>query len=565
MKTWTVLIASFLILSYNSVLCKGFETTKGKGANSTIKVFASPDLIPIATKWVSEYSKLNPTFRVQLTSSVENNISGLLRTTTDLGFISDESFKSVRNQSTWNMVIGRDVVVPVINENNPLKVELSKKGATAQGLARLLQNTGKQNWETFCGNIPNGGGSPVHFYFVNDPSILSALSVFANIKHSEIMGTRVSSEQELVSAIGNDPYGLGFCRLNTVTNKTGKSLISQIKLLPIDKNGNGKIDYNEDFYSNLQEFSRGVWIGRYPQALSGRIYSISSAKPGNESQLAFLNWILTDGQQYLKDNGYSNLVYSERQSQLDKINEPITYASTPTQTNPILQFKFLLILLIGLTVVVLDLGYRRVKKSNRVFSNAPVNLLNVFKEAEVVIPKGLYFDKTHTWAFLKKDGSVKLGIDDFMQHVTGPITRVEIKASGEKIKKGDLLVTIIQHGKQLNIYSPLTGQITAQNKNLKTHSELLNTAPFTEGWVYIVEPLNWSLEIQFMNMADKYTNWLKSEYTRLRDFFASAVRVHAPAFVMILQDGGVIRDGILAELGPEVWDDFQTKFIDSAN
>ena len=138
-----------------------------------------------------------------------------------------------------------------------------------------------------------------------------------------------------------------------------------------------------------------------------------------------------------------------------------------------------------------------------------------------------------------------------------------MKECGEKIKKGEHLVTIIQKGKQLNIYSPLTGTITAQNKNLITNAGLLNSSPFTDGWLYIIEPINWSLEIQFMNMAEKYANWLTSEYSRLRDFFASAVRVHVPAFVTILQDGGVLRDGILAELSPEVWEDFQTKFIDS--
>ncbi|MDP2336690.1 MAG: hypothetical protein Q8N05_09605 [Bacteroidota bacterium] len=75
----------------------------------------------------------------------------------------------------------------------------------------------------------------------------------------------------------------------------------------------------------------------------------------------------------------------------------------------------------------------------------------VFDEDSVIIPKGLYFDKTHTWAFMKKDGYVKIGIDDFLQHITGTITRIEMKTAGEKIKKGDRLLTIIRKGKQLNI------------------------------------------------------------------------------------------------------------------
>jgi hypothetical protein len=31
----------------------------------------------------------------------------------------------------------------------------------------------------------------------------------------------------------------------------------------------------------------------------------------------------------------------------------------------------------------------------------------------------------------------------------------------------------------------------------------------------------------------------------------------------VLQDGGIIRDHVLSELGPEVWEEFQTDFIDT--
>ena len=204
----------------------------------------------------------------------------------------------------------------------------------------------------------------------------------------------------------------------------------------------------------------------------------------------------------------------------------------------------------------------RIRVKNNAKARFTSTLLEVVDDGNIAIPRGLYFDKTHTWAFMKKDGLVKIGIDDFLLHVTGLLSKVEMKNTGDKIKKGEHLLTIIQQGKHLKIYSPVTGTITAQNKDLMTHSGLLNSAPFTDGWIYTIEPTNWLLEIQFLNMADKYATWLKDEYLRLKDFFEAAVRIHVPAFVMVLQDGGVLRDGILAELGPEVWEDFQTKFMD---
>ena len=191
----------------------------------------------------------------------------------------------------------------------------------------------------------------------------------------------------------------------------------------------------------------------------------------------------------------------------------------------------------------------------------PLAVVPVFDENSVNVPKGLYFDKSHTWAFMKKDGSVKIGIDDFLQHITGTITRIEMKNPGEMIRKGDKFLTIIRQGKKLNIYSPVSGIIKAKNEILINHSSLLNTAPYYEGWVYLIEPSNWLREIQFLSMAEKYKTWLKVEFSRLKDFFATAFKTPEFAYV-VYQDGGSLKDGILADLGPEVWEDFQTKFMD---
>jgi hypothetical protein len=139
-----------------------------------------------------------------------------------------------------------------------------------------------------------------------------------------------------------------------------------------------------------------------------------------------------------------------------------------------------------------------------------------------------------------------------------------MKNTGDKIKKGEHLLTIIQKGKQLNIYAPISGTITACNQMLSANASLLNTSPYADGWVYLVEPTNWLLEIQFLSMAEKYSTWLKKEFSRLKDFFAVALQANNPEYALIvLQDGGSIQDNILADLGPVVWEDFQTKFIDT--
>jgi glycine cleavage system H lipoate-binding protein len=166
---------------------------------------------------------------------------------------------------------------------------------------------------------------------------------------------------------------------------------------------------------------------------------------------------------------------------------------------------------------------------------------------------------------MEKDGTVKVGVDDFLQHITGQLTRIKMKSPGEKIRRGEKILTINRNGKQLEISSPVTGTIKEQNDALNAYSSIVNSAPYTDGWVYSIEPTNWLREIQLMFMAEKYREWLKNEFSRLKDFFATSLRSNDPVYAhIVLQDGGEIADNTLAELGPEVWEEFQNKFINSS-
>ena len=64
---------------------------------------------------------------------------------------------------------------------------------------------------------------------------------------------------------------------------------------------------------------------------------------------------------------------------------------------------------------------------------------------------------------MEQNGIVKVGIDDFLQHITGTITRIKMKNEGERVKKGDQILSIIQNGKQFNLYAPVSGIIREKN------------------------------------------------------------------------------------------------------
>ena len=163
---------------------------------------------------------------------------------------------------------------------------------------------------------------------------------------------------------------------------------------------------------------------------------------------------------------------------------------------------------------------------------------------------------------MEKEGNVRIGIDDFLQHVTGTVTRVVMKNSGEKITRGEPFLTLTQNGKQLEIKSPVTGKVVTQNQELLDDASLINNEPYAAGWVYTVEPVNWFKELRAFFMGESYTEWLNGELTRLKEFFSAGCMAGSEKDVVVaMQDGGEIREGALEAFGPEVWEEFQTRFI----
>jgi len=190
-------------------------------------------------------------------------------------------------------------------------------------------------------------------------------------------------------------------------------------------------------------------------------------------------------------------------------------------------------------------------------------ILGKFTANILRIPQGLFYNKNHTWSYLEKSGAAKVGMDDFIQHVTGIVNFNTLKNPGENIKKGDLLTEIDQNGKVLRVFSPISGKILDTNSVLYENPEILNEDPYEKGWLYRIKPSNWVSETNSYFLAEEATNWFTQELERFKDFLAGGAmrKFSSEPSMILLQDGGEIRDHVLSELPSEVWKDFQKEFL----
>jgi glycine cleavage system H lipoate-binding protein/ABC-type phosphate transport system substrate-binding protein len=531
------------------------DTTKTGQPKGTLTVSASPEMFDLTRVWANAFMSANPGTSIRVVADDGTVSPG----TAGLQVMTQERAKSVTSEPAWKMVVGRDAVVPFVSASNPYLDDIRREGIASGEFANLFETEGTRTW---AGLLDGGASKSVNFYLGADEGVRSAISGFTGMDPVFIEGIASAGSANVIESVAGDPYGVGFARLADITGITGE-LAAGIALLPIDRNANGRLDYVEKIYGSVADLSRGIWIGKYPSALCGNIYVIAPVQPEEASETAFLKYILTTGQASLELAGFNSLVSSERLSRIDRLPDNGFISSSGEGVNTM---QLLITIIAGLAVILaIVLAVARYRRSNLPLNLNAASELAGISEASMSIPKGLLFDKTHTWTFMETDGTVKVGIDDFLQHVTGNLTGIKMKLPGEKIRKGDPILTLVQKGKRLVISAPVSGIIIADNSILFTDPSLLNSAPYTEGWVYRIQPTNWMRETQFLFMAEKYSEWLRTEFTRLRDFLAGILKHENPEYAFaVLQDGGEVRDHILESLPPEAWEEFQIRFIDES-
>ncbi|MGE5395143.1 MAG: substrate-binding domain-containing protein [Candidatus Saccharibacteria bacterium] len=567
MKNISVIIAGLSIFLFsltgmcNTTHDSPTQDQKPASASNVINLASSPELSSLANCWANEFGKINPSLSIHVSELSSQPVAA-----GQISLLTNENSQPENDQS-WKITVGRDAIVFIINANNPMLKEIYSQGISSNELAVVLANPAQSNWEKV---IANGLNAPVAIYSIDSESIKKSIADFTGLELSSFKVNTAATSSEIISAVEKDKFAIGVCKLTDVRNANTNDLVKGIKLLPFDKNKNGRLDSFENIYANVSTFNRGVWIGKYPHDLCSGIYAIAPSQPTDKNTLSFLKWITTDGQKFLNKSGYSDLISAEISSNTallsGKINEPTDNIIAINENKPFLSKTWTVaLLLIALSVFGVAALLRYGKKQNWNNAESDVKSSPVLKEDIIIAPKGLYFDKTHTWAFMEQNGNVKVGIDDFLQHVTGTLTRVIMKNTGDKVRKGDKILTIVKDGKQLSIYAPISGTIIQQNTSLIADSSLVNSSPYTEGWVYLIEPSNWVREMRFLFMGETYSEWIEDEFIRLKDFFASAARLKTPALTqIIMQDGGELADHILADLEPEVWEDFQNKFINTS-
>ena len=105
------------------------------------------------------------------------------------------------------------------------------------------------------------------------------------------------------------------------------------------------------------------------------------------------------------------------------------------------------------------------------------------------IPSDLKYAKSHEWVHVSGD-TATVGITDHAQAELTDIVFVELPAVGRKVKAGEACAVVESVKTASDIYSPVSGEITAVNPVVVDNPALVNTAPDGDGWFYKIKLTN---------------------------------------------------------------------------
>jgi glycine cleavage system H protein len=119
------------------------------------------------------------------------------------------------------------------------------------------------------------------------------------------------------------------------------------------------------------------------------------------------------------------------------------------------------------------------------------------------VPIDLRYAKTHEW--IRSDGdSVTVGITDHAQAELTDIVYVEPPKIGAEVKAETTAAVVESVKAASDIYSPISGVVTEVNEALTSNPALLNTDPFSQGWIFKIRPSN-PAEIEALLSPEAYT------------------------------------------------------------
>jgi glycine cleavage system H protein len=104
----------------------------------------------------------------------------------------------------------------------------------------------------------------------------------------------------------------------------------------------------------------------------------------------------------------------------------------------------------------------------------------------VIIPEDLKFSAEHEWVAVDGDRA-RVGITDYAQDALGDVVFVQLPEPGTTVSAAQSCGEVESTKSVSDVYSPVSGRVVETNPALTDTPELVNSAPYGDGWMFVVD------------------------------------------------------------------------------
>ena len=160
-----------------------------------------------------------------------------------------------------------------------------------------------------------------------------------------------------------------------------------------------------------------------------------------------------------------------------------------------------------------------------------------------------FYHQCHTWARIEGKANVRIGIDDFGQHILGPIDKISLPIKDEKLGKKSIRVK--GRGSIIPLNPPVDGYVVEVNEELVNHPELVNASPYEKGWIVLLRPTSLVKNLKKLFFGPAAIQWFDVEMYRLAALITAEINHGAgDELGMTMPDGGLPDFNVLDKLPP---------------
>ncbi|OFN78086.1 MULTISPECIES: glycine cleavage system protein GcvH [unclassified Corynebacterium] len=122
------------------------------------------------------------------------------------------------------------------------------------------------------------------------------------------------------------------------------------------------------------------------------------------------------------------------------------------------------------------------------------------------LPSDFSYSEDHEWINATADSvvgsTVRIGITSVATDRLGEVVFAELPAEGDTVEHGETCGEVESTKSVSDLYSPVTGTVTAVNEAVHDDYAIINNDPFGEGWLFEVEVS----EVGELMTADEYAS-----------------------------------------------------------